>query len=72
MKTFNASQLSHDRREILNAARDEGAIIQVKNTNGDVLEEFVMVSKSGVCPMSVETSDGPKVLYIIQSSPYDV
>jgi hypothetical protein len=45
MKTFNASQLSHDRREILTAARDEGAIIQSKNTNGEVLEEFVMVPK---------------------------
>ena len=44
MKTFNASQLSHDRREILNAARDEGAIIQSKNTNGMVLEEFVIVT----------------------------
>ena len=44
MKTFNASQLSHDRREIFNAARDDGAIIQVKNTNGVVLEEFVMIS----------------------------
>lgn len=45
MKTFNASQLSHDRREILSAAREGGAIIQSKNTNGEVLEEFVMISK---------------------------
>ena len=43
MKTFNASQLSHDRREILSAAREGGAIIQSKNTNGEVLEEFVMI-----------------------------
>tara|TARA_R110000851_G_scaffold137978_2_gene274112 strand:+ start:972 stop:1142 length:171 start_codon:yes stop_codon:yes gene_type:complete len=43
MKTFNASQLSHDRREIFKAAREFGATIQVKNTNGEVLEEFVMV-----------------------------
>tara|TARA_R110000824_G_scaffold395615_1_gene596430 strand:- start:92 stop:274 length:183 start_codon:yes stop_codon:yes gene_type:complete len=45
MKTFNASQLSHARREIFEAARDDGATIQVKNTNGEVLEEFVMVCK---------------------------
>lgn len=44
MKAFSASQLSHNRREILNAARDGGAIIQSKNTNGVVLEEFVIVT----------------------------
>lgn len=44
MKTFNASQLNQsNRREIFEAAKEEGAIIQRKNTNGDVLEEFVMV-----------------------------
>jgi len=46
MKTFNASQLNQsDRRDIFKAAKEEGAIIQRKNTNGDVLEEFVMISK---------------------------
>lgn len=43
MKTFNASQLSHDRREILAAAKSEGCIIQSKNTNGEVLEEFLLI-----------------------------
>ena len=44
MKTFSASDLgSHKRTEIFNAAREEGVIIQKKNTNGDVLEEFYLV-----------------------------
>ena len=43
MKTFNASDMAHKRTEIFNAAREEGVIIQKKNTNGKVLEEFVMI-----------------------------
>ena len=41
MKTFNLSEISTTKRtEILNEARESGAILQKKNTNGDVLEEF--------------------------------
>ena len=43
MKTFNASDMAHKRTEIFEAAKSDGAIIQKKNTNGEVLEEFVMV-----------------------------
>jgi hypothetical protein len=43
MKTFNASDLAHKRTEIFNAAKAEGAILQRKNTNGVVLEEFVLL-----------------------------
>ena len=44
MKAFNASLLgSHKRTEIFEAAKDGGAIIQRKNTNGTVLEEFVLL-----------------------------
>ena len=46
MKTFNASELAHKRTEIFDAARESGAIIQKKNTNGDVLEEFIIVTSS--------------------------
>jgi uncharacterized protein YjbI with pentapeptide repeats len=42
MKTFNASDLAHKRTEIFNAAKAEGAILQRKNTNGVVLEEFIL------------------------------
>jgi hypothetical protein len=45
MKTFNASDLAHKRTEIFNAAKAEGAILQKKNTNGVVLEEFVITIK---------------------------
>ena len=44
MKTFNASDMAHKRTEIFEAAKDGGAIIQKKNTNGEVLEEFALVS----------------------------
>jgi phage terminase small subunit len=45
MKVFNASDMAHKRTEIFEAARDDGAILQKKNTNGEVLEEFVMVPR---------------------------
>jgi hypothetical protein len=48
MKTFNASDLAHKRTEIFNAAKAEGAILQRKNTNGVVLEEFVICSTNVV------------------------
>jgi hypothetical protein len=44
MKTFNASDLAHKRTEIFNAAKAEGAILQKKNTNGVVLDEYVLCS----------------------------
>ena len=47
MKTFNASELNTSKRtEIFNAAREEGAIVQRKNTNGEVIEEFVMIGNN--------------------------
>ena len=45
MKTFTASHLSHKPAEVLAEARLNGAIIQQKRTNGDVIEEFVLVRK---------------------------
>jgi hypothetical protein len=44
MKTFNASDLAHKRTEIFNAAIIDGAILQRKNTNGEVLDEFVVMA----------------------------
>jgi hypothetical protein len=43
MKTFNASDLAHKRTEIFEAAKADGAILQRKNTNGEVLDEFVLL-----------------------------
>tara|TARA_R110002060_G_scaffold22076_6_gene29966 strand:- start:4515 stop:4718 length:204 start_codon:yes stop_codon:yes gene_type:complete len=43
MKEFNASDMAHKRTEIFEAASTVGAIIQRKNTNSDVLEEFVLI-----------------------------
>ena len=51
MKTFNASDLAHKRTEIFNAAKAGGAILQRKNTNGVVLEEFILVSKAKIQPL---------------------
>ena len=49
MKTFTASQLSHKPAEVLAEAKSNGVIIQRKNTNGDVMEEFILIAK---CPYS--------------------
>jgi hypothetical protein len=43
MKTFSASDLAHKRTEIFEAAKNDGAILQRKNTNGEVLDEFVLL-----------------------------
>jgi hypothetical protein len=50
MKTFNASDLAHKRTEIFKAAKADGAILQRKNTNGAVLDEFVLVSSTKIVP----------------------
>ena len=44
MKTFNMSEFNTDSRaKILEEARTKGAVLQRKNTNGKVLEEFILV-----------------------------
>ena len=42
MKRFNASDLSKKPAELFKAARDEGAIIQHKDRQGNVVEEFII------------------------------
>tara|TARA_R110000851_G_C12984688_1_gene556725 strand:+ start:775 stop:1014 length:240 start_codon:yes stop_codon:yes gene_type:complete len=54
MKTFNASDMAHKRTEIFQAAKEDGAIIQKKNTNGVVLEEFVMIRNDGPAIAALE------------------
>ena len=46
MKTFKAAHLSNKPAEVFAAAREEGAIIQMCRTNGEVIEEFVMISSN--------------------------
>lgn len=43
MKTFNASHLVKKPAEVFAAAREGGAIIQQKRTNGEVIEEFALI-----------------------------
>lgn len=45
MKKFNASDLSKKPKELFEAARQEGAIIQHKDRQGVVVEEFVICLK---------------------------
>jgi hypothetical protein len=70
MKTFNASDLAHKRTEIFEAAKADGAILQRKNTNGEVLDEFVIVNKADVSSIAVDMDDGPMRLHVIRTSPY--
>jgi hypothetical protein len=46
MKTYKSSDLTHKRAEVLKEAKLNGVIIQERNTNGEVREEYVIVSKS--------------------------
>ena len=54
MKTFNASVLSKTPAKVLAAAREDGAIIQIKRTNGEVIEEFVMIRNDGPAIFALE------------------
>lgn len=43
MEIFKSSDLTHKRSEVMKAARDGGALIQLRETNGEVREEFVLI-----------------------------
>ena len=64
MKTFNLSEISTTKRtEILNEARENGAVLQKKNTNGEVLEEFVMYSYGNKLTKSYKLESKTNLLY---------
>ena len=52
MKKFNASDLSKKPSQVFAAAREGGAIIQHKDRQGKVVEEFVILTSGGVGNMS--------------------
>ena len=45
MKKFNSSALTHKRADVIRAAEEHGAVIQLKRTNGEVSKEFVLITK---------------------------
>jgi len=52
MKKFNAGDLSKKPSEVFAAARGEGAIIQHKDRQGKVVEEFVIQSRTPLTDFS--------------------
>lgn len=56
MKTFKASQLSNNPAPIFEAARENGAIIQQCRTNGEVIEEFLLILNAGPAIYALEES----------------
>jgi hypothetical protein len=57
MKKFNAADLSKKPSQVFVAAREGGAIIQHKDRQGKVVEEFVMMSKTQ-CDCLVSSARG--------------
>ena len=45
MKTFKSSDLTHKRAEVMREAEKNGVIIQECRTNGEVVKEFVIVTR---------------------------
>jgi hypothetical protein len=45
MKKFNASDLSKKPSQVFAAAREGGAVIQHKDRQGNVVEEFIICTK---------------------------
>ena len=62
MKTFNASDLAHKRTEIFEAAKADGALLQRKNTNGVVLDEFVVMAAEDYVGL-IQDATGTNVKY---------
>ena len=47
MKTYKSSDLTNNKRaEVFEEAAKNGVIIEMRKTNGDVISELVMMSKS--------------------------
>jgi len=60
MKTYKSSDLTHKRAEVLKEAKDNGVIIQQLETNGEVRQEFVIVTRDVMyqCVDSSSMADG--------------
>ena len=43
MKTYKSSDLTHKRAEVLKEAKANGVIIEERNTNGDVRQDYIMI-----------------------------
>lgn len=54
MKKFNAGDLSKKPKQVFDAARSDGAIIQHKDRQGNVVEEFVVFSAAKLNKMSCD------------------
>lgn len=54
MKTFKASKFQHHPGEIFDAAREQPVVVQRCKTNGDVIEEFVLMPLSKLRDMECE------------------
>ena len=45
LKTFKASKFQHQPGEIFDAAREKPVVVQRCKTNGEVIEEFVLIKR---------------------------
>ena len=48
MKIYKSSDLTHKRAEVMREAELNGVIIQERRTNGEVVKEFVLVTKDAI------------------------
>ena len=46
MKTYKSSDLTHKRAEVLKEAKANGVIIQECNTNGEVRQSYVLITRT--------------------------
>ena len=48
MKRYKSSDLTNKRAEVIKEARDKGVIIECRNTNGEVVDELIIMAKSDI------------------------
>ena len=60
MKKYKSSDLTHKRAEVLKEAKANGVIIQQLETNGEIRQEFVIVTRKVMfqCVDSSTMTDG--------------
>ena len=57
MKKFQSSDLTHKRSDVMRAAEEHGAVIQLKRTNGEVSKEFVLMTKEEFIKFDLGSDD---------------
>lgn len=58
MKRYKSSDLTQRRSEVIKEAKENGVIIECRNTNGEVEQELFLISNKHLEMVKIEDKDG--------------